>query len=846
MSHHTKISTAILVQFILPLSLLGYATGAFAHHPHDNIDAIAISPSYTQDNTLFIANEGHLFRSIDGGYSWNELVKGLDHLYLISSIDIARVQESPLTVYMSTLGDGIFQSKDGGNSWANINGNISNLAIQTLSVRPDGNLFALDTKGQLNISNDQGVSWHTARFPDNAPVTSMSPAVTASNNSILAGTATGEIYLSDDNGDSWTSLGRVPAGSAISLIAFDPSDTSGTSFFIGTSENGLFKSSDKGASFQSLDKGLPGTHITSLAFSPSYKQDHTLYANTWRDAIFISVDEGNTWKRYSQGLTTSKQADTVKYRSPHFREIKVVDNDSQTLFLAGFDGLFKSTDQGHNWEEVETLAVKLIKSLDVSSGQENGTYSVAIGTYGGGAYISHNKGKSWTIGNKGLNTTRIGDIKFSPSYPNDGSLFAGAMGYVLYSDTRGSSWEKIPLGHTSLKKRIVNKLVRLGLPKDIRKKLLDKRDIQPVYPSSIAISPNYAIDNTIFIGTRYHGLYLLNTDRMEFENVWEDAKGVISTIALSPDFPDDQTAFLFVRGDNLYKSTDKGYSWLRSSDGLPFNDTRDNLEKSFTHKRLKVVFSPLFKQDQTLYVAGPIGIFESTDRGNTWRALANTSLGPEPNIQALAISPDYNNDKMLLVSLKGQGLFRSMDGGSSFTKTGNALIDNNQSIELVAFSSKFAQDKVIYAASDQDLFLSSDKGDNWTRLNRPVRYEDRRNAIKYTGNWNSTESDEFSASTVHYSETPGDKAKLNFSGCGIRWLATRSPQGGIADVYIDDALVNSVNLHSVSVETMSEVFVQNDLNCGPHTIRIELSETGNEAAQTRRVTLDAFDVLPPK
>ncbi len=843
MGHRTKVSVTILIQFILSLASFGYSTGSFAHHPHDQIEALAISPLYTQDKTLFIANAGHIFRSVDGGYSWHELVKGLDHLYPIASIGTAGSQQGSLDVYLSTLGNGIYHSKDRGDSWVNISSDISNLDIPLLSVRPDGSLFAIDSVGQLNISHDRGLSWHIASLPDNTTVTTISPAVTGSSD-MLVGTVTGEVYLSDDNGGSWRSLGQLPSEDTISVIAFDPADTSATHFFVGTQKNGLFESADNGASFQLLDKGLPGIYITSLAFSPDYKQDRTLYASTWQEAVFISNDAGSSWKKYNQGLTTSKQANTVKYRSPHFRKVVVADSNGQTLFIAGFDGLFKSLDSGHNWEEMETLAVSLIKSLDVSPGETNGTYSVAIGTYGGGAYISHNQGKSWTIGNEGLETTRIGDIKFTPSYLDDDTLFAGALRYMLVSDNKGNSWGKSPLTYTNLRKRIVRKLEDFGLPKQMGKDLLDKRDTKPVYPNSIAISPDYANDKTIFVGTRYHGLYLLNTEQMEFEHVWDEATAAISTISLSPDFANDKMAFLFVRGDNLFKSTDGGFSWRHSSKGLPFKDDHDKLEELYTHKNLEVIFSPHFKEDQTLYAAGPMGIFMSTDKGDSWRTIESTVLGTAPNIQALAVAPGDKDDKMILVSLKGRGLFRSMDSGASFVQIGNTLIDNNQSIELIEFSNNFTQDKAIYAASDQDLFLSSDSGDSWTRISRPVRYEDRRSVIKYTGEWESINNDEFSASSVHYSETPGDKAKLNFAGCGVRWLATRSPEGGTVDVYIDSSLVGSVELYSDTVETMAEVFAKHDLECTAHTISIELSAAESRHPRKGRVVLDAFDILP--
>ena len=111
---------------------------AFAHVPHDIISALEISPTYDQDQTLFIysrsGSKGYLLKSEDGGKNW-KIVKGLDKKYRLSSLDIS--YQSKKTLFLSSFGDGIFKSQDEGTSWIKVNQGLGTLNINLVSISPD-------------------------------------------------------------------------------------------------------------------------------------------------------------------------------------------------------------------------------------------------------------------------------------------------------------------------------------------------------------------------------------------------------------------------------------------------------------------------------------------------------------------------------------------------------------------------------------------------------------------------------------------------------------------------------------------------------------------------------------
>lgn len=852
----------IFIPLLMIVFLFLGARATFAHSPHDVIDALEISPSYNRDQTVFIIVAADaLLKSTDGGFSWKLLVKGLDNKGPLSAIAISPSFQLDQTLFVSAEGDGIYRSQDGGASWVKVNNGLDNLSIGLVSIsadyQADKTLLAAGGQGGLYKTKNGGDRWYPV-IDNGAQITAIAFFTGQQKNSMLIGDQNGVLYLSTDGGELWQQSFQFSNAGAITSIAVSPNVSADGTLFVGTEKKGVFKSVDSGASFVAVNNGLsdslPSTTgqsdsdskqtsicIRSLAISPDYETDATIFASTWYQAVFQSNDGGNSWQLYNQGATTDEQADTEQYKSPHFRDLRISKTFGQdkTIFLAGFDGLFKSTDGGRVWTQMETLAVRLITGLAVSPGDKDGS-TIAIMTGTGGCYTTDEQGMIWTVNNRGLGKKGLMDVAFSPNYHSDNTIFLVAEHYFAISTDRGDNWNTAKLYGESWASHIIRRgLRKLGLPvPNVLKNRYTPLD-------SIAVSPNFASDNTIYFGARYDGVYRSVDGALNWSALWEGHQ--ISSLVISPDFPSDRTLFAGDRDQGVYKTVDRGDTWHPVNNGLTFifeNTWQFVPSSRLIRKDIKLIISPAYKIDQAVFAGSAEGLFKTTDGGKSWQKLAVLTQGGHDYIMGMAVSPDYKNDETVMVSVKGLGLFKSNDGGLTFVKIGPDLINNNHQLKLIEFSPSYATDQTIYSASREEIFQSTDGGHSWKVLPRPVRYEDEREMIHYEGKWELLRGNDFSTSSVTCSNVAHSKAVLNFVGTGVTWLGTTSNNQGIARVYIDGNYKAEVDQFSDTRETMVISYSITDLSYGPHTIMIEVADTKHPKSTGYRIEIDAFDIMP--
>jgi photosystem II stability/assembly factor-like uncharacterized protein len=320
----------------------------------------------------------------------------------------------------------------------------------------------------------------------------------------------------------------------------------------------------------------------------------------------------------------------------------------------------------------------------------------------------------------------------------------------------------------------------------------------------------------------------------------------MNSLEISPGFQTDRTLFASIRDEGLIRSEDGGNNWTAVNNGLEFTRRWSESPGAGDFRRdVVIAISPNYAADGTVFAGSPAGdgLYVSSDRGDSWTRLPIGSELVMAPVIAIALSPEFVTDRTMMVSIKGQGNFRSVDGGQSFVPVGERLVVENASIEWLEYSPDFGKDRTVIAASDEQLYLSGDGGDSWLPTARPVRYEDMRDVIYYTGDWERFFGDDYSAMTETSIADNEGSALLRFVGGGVLWIGSCGPDHGRAQVLIDGRDAVTVNCDGRISGPAQELFIADDLEYGAHTIEVR-TMTGENGETSGIVSIDAFDILP--
>ncbi len=854
------------------LALVGLCAPALAHTPQDAIDALHMSPDYENDSTVFVIVQNYLLRSTNRGASFKQLVSGLDSQFVFSDISISPAFAQDGTLFVSTDGGGIYRSVDRGESWHRFNTNLVQMNAGMVVAAADesgSHILAAGSQHGLFASSAVEPDWRRV-MSDAVQVTALKFVPDGASGYALAGDAMGGIWKSDAELYDWQQIMQVDESGGITALAVSTEDRD--SFYIGTKKSGLLRAGANGSAIHQLSgswpdrtddclqrdrvEPLPDRHVRDIEIVNSSDGESKILVTTWSRAVHVSSDGGTTWELNDNGITCDNQADTYDVGVPHFRDLEVTGSPNADMFVAGFDGLYRSDDDGLSWVQFETLPVNLIRGLGIS-GSAAGQYGLAVTTYGGGAYVSNDKGASWTIANQGLITTRLADIEFSPGYPTDARVFALSKELLLASRQIEHGWIAENLVYHGWRWRVGGALERhLGFSPDYGTRFfLSDAERRRVWPMQIELSPSFDRDQTMFVGLRQHGVWKSDDAGASWDRDWDGPIEFVTAMQISPDFANDKTIFAGMRGNGIFVSRDGADSWHAANAGFGFlEEVRPTPSPNYyidppLHSAVKdvlLVVSPDYAKDQAVFASSAAGLYKSGDGARTWRRVTvSASLNDVP-VNALGISPAFADDATVVVSLKGRGLFRSIDAGETFESIGQDLLDQNFDLKLIEFSPEYANDRTIFGATDEMLLRSTDNGVTWSAIDRPIRYEnwrgEDRGPIRFTGDWARETGADFSASTQEVSSQKGAQATLNFFGSEISWIAQRGPMGGQATIVLDGTEVSRIDLYNENVTSRTTVMRLSDLDYGPHNILIEVSGDKNPASSGYRVSIDGFDV----
>jgi len=600
-----------------------------SHH----IGRILIHPR--NPDIVYVAALGHLYsfneerglyKTTDGGKTWDKV------LYIserVGVVDAALDPNSPDTLYAASYdkerlpwtfeesgpGSAIYRSRDAGGTWQKLEGGLPSGKIGRIGL----GVFLRDPEiVYATIENANPRPETKAAAKKSTPARRRGPR-----------TMGGEIYRSEDGGDTWTkmnsereNIGGSP-GYYYGQIRVDPNDEQ-TIYVLSVN---MFRSQDGGRSWGKGTErnAAPRTHSDhhALWIDPE-NSERMLLGND--GGLYITYDKGVTWDHYQNLPLAQYYAIGVDMESPYNVYGGLQDNGSWRGPSSGPSGRVTRDD----W---------------VTVGGGDGMYNQVDPNDGRWLYNESQFGsiqrldqKTWTSksirprvekGQPALRFNWCAPIHLSP---HNSSIVYFAGNVLFRSMDRGDNWQAISPDLT------LNDPV----------KTVGKGNIQ--YCTIVTVSESPVTPGIIWVGTDDGKVHITENGGAAWTELTENlvAAGApqdywVSRVFASPH--DAAAAYVSktgLRRDDfrsfLYKTTDKGKTWTDISGNLP-------------DESINVVVQDR-KKPGLLFVGTDMGVHVSIDDGKTWVSLRNNM--PNNAVHDLLVHPREND---LVVGTHGRGIF---------------------------------------------------------------------------------------------------------------------------------------------------------------------------------------------
>jgi photosystem II stability/assembly factor-like uncharacterized protein len=578
---------------------------------------------------------GGLFRSTDGGATWNEIAT-------LTGTPVYDIEFTPAGVAYIGTQDGPWKSTDDGVSWADLDLGIG-LNQQVLEITLDpidpdivwagvGDALGGNANNVM-VSFDAGASWNDRTPPLPTPLGGAGIAIdpSAPNRMFAAfagGFGGGSVWFSDDAGLSWVNRSGGLPGNPLNDVEFDGNRvllTGGQLF--GGQDVGLFSSDNDGVTWTALHDGSwPQLVFNDIEIDPNNEDIILLAAEG--TGVYRSVDDGATWA-FSLGGTGGLST----------RDIAFAPGDSDVIFLGNASvAVWKSIDGGDTFAQSSAgIGALDVFGVDANPNDPLDRALAFQGQNNGGVYTSTDGGVTWELAD--LPGTRYNTVK----YDFDGTLYAVSDGPTtiapegLYRRNPDGTWDSIGPDQGGVFESELFPVVFDPDRPDVIWTAGSDFGVAGFEPTVWLTDDNGATWTKVYEGAE------TGEDVLDLAIV--DADTVLGGFI---DFADEQEG-------GVIRSDDYGTTWSPSSNGLDLEAQIYDLE---------IAANLVYAADDD---AGNGGLFVSNDAGLTW---TNTGFAQ----RALNVQVDPTDlDNIFVLQRSSPFVLYSDDGGATFVNYNDGL-----------------------------------------------------------------------------------------------------------------------------------------------------------------------------
>jgi photosystem II stability/assembly factor-like uncharacterized protein len=640
-----------------------------------DVRSLAYDPA-NPSHILLGTSAGQMFLSQDGGSSWAlfaHLGQGddyvLDHIIFDPSHP-ATIYVAAWSLYNSDEGD-VFRSDDSGRTWHALAG-VHGKSIRALAMAPsDPNLLILGALDGVFRSRNGGQSWERISPENHAEIKNIeSLAIDPQNPDIIYAGTWHLPWKTEDGGASWHSISKgIAFDSDMFSIIVDPKTPSTV---YASACSGMYKSLNRAEYFHRISLSLPHSAMRTRVLKQDPQRPSIVYAGT-TGGLWKTMDGGDKWKLVTDDSVIVNDV-LMDPRNP-----------DHVLVATDRGGVLASNDGFAHYETSNRgFAHRVVGGVVLDKKDPNRIYVGVVNDKDlGGFFISDDGGANWRQANRGLDERDI----LSLQQADDGVILAGTNHGVFYLTSLKGEWQPaamirvpIPEQHDTASPAPTSKTTRSAGAAHSQRTAATRKAAAPEHAIALDSTPRIrafdVADDTWYAATN-DGLFIsvdhgrkwyggMVEGESDFIAVSRFADGTLGLVAPKRGFlSHDQgkswseiSLPQYVTGLYNMTAAADGSLWLATREGaLHSSDGAKTWEHVLGGLPARNVFAVRYDPASQRLLATALhshGVFESKDGGQSWQRTPDAGVSIKTALEyqgRLLAASSYNG---LLLQLGGE------------------------------------------------------------------------------------------------------------------------------------------------------------------------------------------------